>query len=151
MPPKETLRHREAFEIYYSMGKERSYTKVAQRCTVSRTTIAKWAKRYGWQERMVVRDGEIGKAVERRNIASLIDEKAAMLKLLKAQLAHVIRQDPEGPVITVTIDSQTDLLNTLKTMLLIMGEDTSREGGSAAAPITVITRVPDCEYDNESD
>ena len=40
----ETLQHKEAFEFYYSLGIDRSITRVAQKFNVTRSAIAKWSQ-----------------------------------------------------------------------------------------------------------
>lgn len=42
----------ERFRIYCDMGPERSYTRLAGECHISRTRVAQMANRYQWQERL---------------------------------------------------------------------------------------------------
>lgn len=129
MPPAESLRHKEAFEFYYLLGhKGRSYEKVAKKFQVSMTTVGKWSKRYGWQERIMLRDKEIGKAVESQTIGSIVDEKAWMMNILKSQLADVVKTDHSGNLrVSINIRNQEDLVKTVKTMLELLGEAGSEQ------------------------
>ncbi len=57
---KETLRHKEAFEYYYSLGTERSFKLVESKFKVSNMSVARWSKEFNWQERIGQRDIENG-------------------------------------------------------------------------------------------
>ena len=63
---KETSRHRDAFEQWYSL--ERNWTKSAQNSTVSRRLLYSWADTFNWLDRADKRD-----AMAQR----IIDEEAA--------------------------------------------------------------------------
>ncbi len=52
---RETARHREAFEAWYSVA--RNWSKTAQNSTVSRRLLYDWAERFNWHERADDRDG----------------------------------------------------------------------------------------------
>jgi len=68
---KETLKHREIFEFYYSIGDKRSITEVARKFTVSRASVSKWSRVFNWQKRIEQRDIEIGKELEKKTLAIL--------------------------------------------------------------------------------
>jgi hypothetical protein len=53
---RETFRHREAFEAWYSVN--RNWSKTAQNSAVSRRLLYDWAERYDWHERADRRDRE---------------------------------------------------------------------------------------------
>ena len=74
---KETNKARSAFEDYYQMGPGRSIRKLIQTYnevatknppTKHHTTLAKWSKVHGWQERVKQRDQEIADAAMARII-----------------------------------------------------------------------------------
>jgi len=68
---KETLKHREVFEFYYSIGDKRNLSSVAVQYKFSERSIAKWSKLFNWQERIEQRDIEIGKELEKKTLAIL--------------------------------------------------------------------------------
>lgn len=45
-----------AFELYYSQGLERSYSKLAKEIKVSKNTVVNWAKKFKWQDLIKERD-----------------------------------------------------------------------------------------------
>lgn len=49
--PKESVQAFEAFELYLSMGAERSLRKVAQELGKSNTLISRWSSTWSWQKR----------------------------------------------------------------------------------------------------
>lgn len=51
-----TDRQSKAFELYYSMGSERSFEKLSKEMGVSKTTLSKWSVANGWQEMINQRD-----------------------------------------------------------------------------------------------
>ena len=101
---KETKRHGDAFDYYYSLGSERSYTEVARKFTVSRTSLHKWSQAFNWPERVIQRDLEINKRVERKTNTAIVNTKAdyrADIKKNRADLV-VIRQRFEKLVADAT-------------------------------------------------
>lgn len=92
---KEQPRHKKAFEYYVGLDK-RSYLKVAEKFTVSETSIKKWAKAFGWRERIKGRDKKISTELAKRTDEVLLKTKVEYrievqqnLKLLRAALALI--------------------------------------------------------------
>jgi len=59
---KETLRHKEAFEYYYSLGgtaTDKNCGKVGAKIGVSCNTIWNWYKAFNWKERVEQRTSDI--------------------------------------------------------------------------------------------
>ena len=83
---KETLRHKEAFEYYYSLGDKRNFSSVAVQFKVSERSIAKWSKNFNWQERIEQRDIEISKGLEDKTNETIINIKAGFKSEIKVQL-----------------------------------------------------------------
>jgi hypothetical protein len=109
----ETLQHKEAFEYYYSLGENRSLPQVAQRFTVSTTSLKKWSGSFNWQERILQRDIEIGKKLVTKTNSTVLDEKANYRKIIK---------DAINSMGTVRAESAKDLEILVKLDLLRMGE-----------------------------
>lgn len=63
---KETLRHKEAFEYYYSLGPTRSIPQVARQYSVSVAAVKKWSRAFNWQERIEQRDIENARRAAKR-------------------------------------------------------------------------------------
>ena len=83
---KETLRHQEAFEYYYSLGHERSYPQVASEFTVSLTSIKKWAKSFNWQQKVKERDIKNACKLEEITNESLLASKAKYINIIQDTL-----------------------------------------------------------------
>jgi len=110
----ETLRHREAFEYYYSLGDKRSYPQVALKFTVSKTSLKKWAKAFNWKERVGLRDIENAKSLEKKTNQTVVNTKAdyraeikTQLGILKAMLNKVIQDFKNNNILDV--DNVKDL------------------------------------------
>lgn len=66
---KENDLQREAFEIYYGMGKKRSLKAVAERVKRTERTVAGWSRAYNWVDRCYQREIEDAKAGEASKVA----------------------------------------------------------------------------------
>jgi len=96
----ETLRQKQIFDIYYSLGDKRSLEKLNETLknipeysdkTPSVITLKKWSKKFNWQERIQQRDAEISKGLEKKINKDIINEKAEHRKLIKAILNELKR------------------------------------------------------------
>ena len=83
---KETLRHKEAFEYYYSLGDKRNSSSVAVQYKVSERSIFKWSKNFNWQERIEQRDIEVSRGLEDKTNETIINIKAGFKAEIKVQL-----------------------------------------------------------------
>lgn len=93
---KETLRHREAFEYYYSLGNDRNMKKVAEKFNVSVRAVNTWGMSFEWQERINQRDIEIGKKLEAKTVDLVVNEKAKYRKVIKLAMSKIIDSIQEG-------------------------------------------------------
>ena len=111
----ETLQHREAFEYYYSLGEHRNLSSVAIHFKFSERSLAKWSKEFNWQERILQRDIEIGKKLEKKTNTTVLNEKAKYRELIKNAIAGM------GDI---KVESVKDYETLVKLDLLLMGEAT---------------------------
>ncbi|WP_455920510.1 hypothetical protein [Priestia megaterium] len=120
---KETLKHKEAFEYYYSLGEKRTYQKVADQFDTSKTTVYKWSTNFGWIERVAQRDIDVAKKLEKKTNNTVADEKARYRTIIKGAIADFAKrlQDKE-----IVVDSVLDLERLVKLDLLLMGEPNER-------------------------
>jgi len=141
---KETLRHRMAFDYYYSLGNKRSYLLVSKKFTVSQTSIKKWASAHNWMERVRQRDIEIARKLEKKTNDLIVNSKADYrkeirenLKLIKAILSSAVRKiKSEGKIRTellISVESAKNVADIIqayeklvKLDLVLMGEADSR-------------------------
>ena len=113
----ENLRMKEAFEYYYSLGDKRSLQQVAKKFTVSETSARKWSAAFNWQERVVQRDIEISKGLEKKTNTTILNEKANYRRIIKETIAKMAG---------VEVSNIKDLDTLVKLDLLLMGEATEK-------------------------
>jgi len=134
----ETLRHKEAFEYYYSLGDKRSCHKVGIKFAISRQSIEKWAKNFNWKQRVEQRDIENGKKLEAKTDKTIVNSKAdyraeikTQLGILKAILNKVIQDFKKNEILDVeNVKDLEKVINSYEKLckldLLMMGESTER-------------------------
>jgi len=94
--PVETLRHKKAFEYYYSLGDERTLTQVGKEFKVSSATITKWSGRYDWVERVITRDNAIGERLKYETDAETTETRRNILKIIRTLVKNMITEDDKG-------------------------------------------------------
>jgi len=121
---KETLRHKEVFEYYYSLGEKRGLRKVGHKYDVSRSAIGKWSKAFNWQERVEQRDIENAKKLETEVNKAVVSSKADYRALIKKVVKEFENRLEAGKI---RIAKPEDLSIMAKLDLLMMGEATEKE------------------------
>lgn len=123
---KENSLQREAFEIYYQLGKERSLKKVADEVSRTERTVAGWSRTYNWVDRVSQREIEEAKsgalddaALNSQTIAS----KTRYRIMLNNLMNMASRKIASGEL---RIRNVQDLERVIKLDLLLMGESTER-------------------------
>jgi len=91
-------RHRQAFELYRSLGTRRSYRKVAAHFDVSTSAVKLWATKHNWQDRIREHDAENARQTADRVLQSNDDEIDRNLKIVRVALMKVARAIAEGRV-----------------------------------------------------
>lgn len=131
---KETLRHKDAFEYYYSLGSGRSYYAMAIKLGVSKSTIGKWGRAFHWQERVEQRDIEIGKKLPAKTNETVIAIKANYRAEIKNQFNILKKMLDELKKEGIKIKDATGLKDVLgcyekliKMDLTLIGEVSGRE------------------------
>lgn len=77
----EQPRHVAAYEFYRDMPK-RSYRVVAQKCTVSETSVKKWARVFKWQDRIVLWDRAIQEGIQDAAIGAVVETRIKEIEQL---------------------------------------------------------------------
>lgn len=116
----ETLKHKEAYEFYYTLGDKRSYLLVARQFTVSTTSVKKWAVAFNWQRRILERDRELGQRLEKVTNKSIVEEKARLLSVVKGSLNKFIERLKSGAIVPNSI---ADLDRLVKLYLLLLEQN----------------------------
>ena len=74
----------DAFEYYFSLGVTKSYRLVAKRYEVSKTTVAKRAKKEGWQRRLEELEARGREGSEKKLVETREEMNARHLKMARA-------------------------------------------------------------------
>lgn len=115
----EQKKHKEAFEMYYAMGDERSMRKLAKALNTSLTTVNNWAQSFDWTSRIEVRDAQVGRMLEAKTNETVVEMKAKYHTFLKGLIARAIENFKEK---TLNIEDIDDLVKVIKLDLELLGE-----------------------------
>lgn len=113
----ETLQHKEAFEYYYSLGTQRNLIAVHVWFKCGKRTVEIWSKAFNWQERVIQRDIELSKGLEKKTNTTILNEKANYRRIIKETI---------GKMEEISINNTKDLETLVKLDLLLMGEATEK-------------------------
>ena len=116
---------REAFEIYYGMGKKRSLKAVAERVGRTERTVAGWSRANNWVDRCYQREIVDAKTAEASKIAlaQSVDVKTRYRILINNLMDKASTLIAEGKLV---IKNVQDFERVVKLDLLLMGETVER-------------------------
>jgi uncharacterized protein YjcR len=120
----EKLKHKEAFEYYYSLGDKRTLKQVAEKFEVSDNSARKWSHYFNWQQRIIDRDEENAKKLEKKTNTSIVQEKAKYRKIIQDSINSYMGNLDKG---NIEITNVADLEKLIKLDLLLMGEATDKQ------------------------
>lgn len=83
-PKKETLQHRKAFDLYLSLGPDRSVIEVGRRLSKSKTTIQNWSQAFGWAKRIEEAEQRIADRASAKVESGLVEMNARHMNIAKA-------------------------------------------------------------------
>jgi len=118
---KETLRHQEAFNYYYSLGNERKLSSVAVQYKVTKRSVFKWSKEFNWQQRVEERDAKISQQLNKVAEKEEFLTRADYRSLVKEMVTLFKKRLSEGKIV---LSSSRDLETLAKLDLLMTGEAT---------------------------
>ena len=124
---KEKLKHKKAFEFFYSLGGEpsdKNVREVAEKCQVSERTIWRWYKKFNWKERVEQRNIENAKKLKREVDKAIVNSRADYRALIRKVVKEFEKRLEEGKI---RISKPEDLSIMAKLDLLMMGEPSERE------------------------
>lgn len=114
----ETQAHKEAFDLYYSMGAKRSIEAVANTIGKSSRTVGEWSRKYKWKDRIVQREIEESTA-QGSTANSVIDAKAEYRKIIRALVATFVKDYKDGKI---RIKNIQDFERVVKLDLMLLGD-----------------------------
>ena len=127
---KETLRHQEAFDFYYSLGDDRSYAKVADRFNVSTGTVTKWAGSFSWQRRVVERDRKIALQMQREMDKQIKKKKKNYRKIIQATINKYVENFKAGKVEVTSIKDLIALIECDTKLMAMLDKGTADDFNS---------------------
>ena len=127
---KETLRHQEAFDFYYSLGDDRSYAKVADRFNVSTGTVTKWAGSFSWQRRVVERDRKIALQMQRELDKQILQDKKNYRKIIQATINKYVENFKAGKVEVTSIKDLIALIECDTKLMAMLDKGTADDFNS---------------------
>lgn len=122
---KETLKHQEAFDFYYSLGDDRSYAKVAERFNVTLSTVAKWAGSFSWQRRIVERDRKIALQMQRALDKQILEDKKSYRKIIQATINKYVENFKTGKVEVTSIKDLIALIECDTKLMAMLDKGTA--------------------------
>lgn len=116
----ETPEQKAAFEYWFNEGNRRKCQEVAAHFRRRPQTIKAWRKEFQWVSRAERRMEKVGKAVNKRMIKSLAEQRSQLTRILDMSLDQLEEALKEGKVRW----SSTDLERLVKLRLLTLGDHT---------------------------
>lgn len=145
----ETLRQKQIFDIYYSLGEKRSLEKLREYLkntpeytnnTPSLDTLKSWSKKFNWQERIQQRDFELNKELEKKTRDEILDIKANYRKIIRAVLSELAKgiKDFQEKSKRIQIENIRDFKEISQMMDLLIKLDMNLIGEKIEEPIQII-------------
>jgi transposase len=128
----ETPEQKNAFEIYFMMGDDRSYRKLAKQLGKGVTTISNWARAFDWQDKIDSRDAQVDQIVEQRNNKTMAEIKLEQARQIDAVMTTFWERVVKGKI---ELESWSDYERLWKIRQDI-GGDTEKKRSSALADLT---------------
>lgn len=124
---RETAEMAKAYAHYVSLGEKRSYKLVAEEFGKSERTIAIWASRYKWQDRLL-RDEETVKNIIVQRTSQAVVKSAEEFKLGSMEFVDTALTKARVKLESGEVDLSRpgDIVNLMKMGLLLRGEATDR-------------------------
>jgi hypothetical protein len=120
----EKQKHLDAFELFYRLGgvgSDENFSKVSGKFQVTERTVWNWYKKFGWKERVHLRNIDVNKEVIKKTNSTIAANKAKYLTY-----AHKLFDDWKKKVdsgeIPVEIKSVSDVDKIVKLALLLQDE-----------------------------
>lgn len=103
-PTTERGKHGLAFELYYSLGADRSFGEVARRLNTSVQSVSGWAQAFRWKERIAQREKMVAELLTQKAVEDEAQAKADALKITRASIMRYAQtlspvRGPNGEII----------------------------------------------------
>lgn len=115
---KETLKHQQAFEYYYSLGPQRSLAEVASKFGVTRPCATQWYQRFNWERRIQERDNKIMQPIREETDATVAEQMKQYRTIIKASVAEYIKRLKDNKI---KIDKVEDFIKLVELDMKLNG------------------------------
>lgn len=133
---KETAEQARLFEIYYSMGSDRSLAKLHEQLpqlapdfpkAPSLKTLKNWSSWFNWQQRITIKDRAVADGLDKKTTKDAINLKARYLHYADALVEDAFDTGPDGNIkLRFQIEKVKDLKDVIELALKLMGEPETR-------------------------
>ncbi len=129
--------HEQAFHIWLTLGKERSFTAVAEKLEMGESAISRWAKAENWTARLAEFEESVALALLDKSRTDLVEAKSyyheqikEMQDLLRSAIDTVMEIDKATgkPTLTIKITRPGELTATVKALKDLIEFDLSLIG-----------------------
>ena len=120
----EKQKHLDAFELFYRLGgvgSDENFSKVSGKFQVTERTVWNWYKKFGWKERIHLRNIDVNKKVIEKTNTQLAANKAKYLTYVH-KLIDDWKKKVDNGEIPVEIKSASDVDKIVKLALLLQDE-----------------------------
>jgi len=120
----EKQKHLDAFEMFFKLGgvgSDENFSKVSGKFQVTERTVWNWYKKFGWKERVHLRNIDVNKEVIKKTNSKIADNKAKYLTYVH-KLIDDWKKKVDNGEIPVEIKSASDVDKIVKLALLLQDE-----------------------------
>lgn len=143
----ETLVHRQAFELYYAMGEDRTLKRVSAELNRGINTIQNWSSLFNWSDRIIARDNEIADKLALETKAEIIESKKDVLFIIRESISNMIQKDADLTRKAI-LEFKLKNVSDLKEAYLLMEEvrnpgstlTKKADGGNTAQQVNIIIK-----------
>lgn len=119
---KQSNKHIEAFEYYYSLGTKRSNQLVADKFCVTKRTADEWSRKNNWVNKVKERDLNVSERLNTESIDNTFKIKKEYVKQVKTTIDKWFNEFSSG---RISFKNISDLEKLVNLYLKLTGEDTS--------------------------
>ena len=120
----EKQKHLDAFEMFYLLGgiaSDENFSKVSGKFQVTERTVWNWYKKFGWKERVHLRNIDVNAEVVQKTNSKIAENKAKYLTYVH-KLFDDWKRKVDGGEAPVEIKSASDVDKIVKLALLLQDE-----------------------------
>lgn len=118
----ETVEMKQLFELYFAMGKDRSYRRLSEEQKVPESSIKRYSRSFNWTKRIEQRELAVMDEVERRTHEAVVYGKSQYRQLIGILTERFHSDVSSG---RIRINSVNQFVELVRLDLELMGEENS--------------------------